>query len=293
MATKQEKGKCDACGKSPRVLTKIESGQRVCRTCLREIRPPRPNTWATEKTIARLRDAGLDVPDDLSKEEGERLSLWAACLDAGKKLPTDTPIEELERQYGLARLQRRGIKVSKRASAGEVEALSSCWHFHSKLVGVTKKNRDGSDRQKLIRKCQQKGKRFEQLELENEEDNPVDPNAVAVKRANGDQLGYLNADLAAEVMEKSGKGHRYAVYIADIRGDMVLGVNILIVIAKPGATDAQAKDYLDKVVVPQVEAEFPAGSKSGTGCAGVLAVVVGVVVMLSWLGGYGLTLLDR
>jgi hypothetical protein len=33
-----EKGTCDGCGNSPRVLTKIESDQRVCRTCLREIR---------------------------------------------------------------------------------------------------------------------------------------------------------------------------------------------------------------------------------------------------------------
>ena len=32
------KGKCEACGKSPRVLTRIESGQTVCRTCLRAIR---------------------------------------------------------------------------------------------------------------------------------------------------------------------------------------------------------------------------------------------------------------
>ena len=33
-----EKGTCEGCGNSPRVLTKIESGQCVCRTCLREIR---------------------------------------------------------------------------------------------------------------------------------------------------------------------------------------------------------------------------------------------------------------
>jgi len=35
---KLENATCDGCGNSFRVLTKLESGQYVCRTCLREIR---------------------------------------------------------------------------------------------------------------------------------------------------------------------------------------------------------------------------------------------------------------
>jgi hypothetical protein len=35
--SKVEKGTCDGCGNWPRILTKIESGQYICRTCLREI----------------------------------------------------------------------------------------------------------------------------------------------------------------------------------------------------------------------------------------------------------------
>ena len=177
----KEKGKCDACGKDPRVLTAIGSGQRVCRTCLRELRPVEP--------------------------------------------------------------KRPRAKVKTKAK-GKVKAKArppSCRHFFTKVVGVTKRNPNGSDRQKLIRKCQQRGKRFEQLELDHEEDNPVDPNAVAVSRANGDQLGYLNADLAAEVVGKSAKGYRYAAYVSDIRGDKILGVNVLLVVGTPGTTDAQAQ----------------------------------------------------
>ena len=34
----KEKGICEGCGNSPRVLSRIESGQMVCQTCLREIR---------------------------------------------------------------------------------------------------------------------------------------------------------------------------------------------------------------------------------------------------------------
>jgi ribosomal protein S14 len=32
------KGTCEGCGNTSRVLSQVESGQWVCRTCLREIR---------------------------------------------------------------------------------------------------------------------------------------------------------------------------------------------------------------------------------------------------------------
>ncbi len=62
-------------------------------------------------------------------------------------------------------------------------------HFHTKIVGVTHKNADGSNRQKIIRKCGV----FETLVFDHEEDNPHDANAVRVCRQNGQQLGYLNS----------------------------------------------------------------------------------------------------
>ena len=261
----KEKGRCDACGKNLRVLTAIESGQRVCRTCLRELRPPKP------------------------KRSG------------GKARPP------------------------------------ACHHFFTKVVGVTFKNRNGSDRQSLIRKCL-KGQRGEEVELFNEEDNPFDPNAIAVKRANGDQLGYLNADLASEIRTRLSNGFRYSAHIVGIRGYDILGVNLLILVATPGATDQQAQQYMNDVVTPKIEAEFPVESKPRDrqpqrrrrqpqrrewfalcpecgsndirrpakaggylhcracsnrwpqprlGCAGVIVALVGVAVAVSLLGGWG------
>jgi len=67
------KGKCEVCGKEPRLLTELNSGQKICRTCLREIRPQRPKHLATFKQIDDLRELGIDVSDDATKEDVKRL----------------------------------------------------------------------------------------------------------------------------------------------------------------------------------------------------------------------------
>jgi HIRAN domain len=59
-------------------------------------------------------------------------------------------------------------------------------------AGVTHKNRDGSDRQRILKSCRP-GMR---VRLAREPDNPVDPHAVAVRIAGGQQIGYLEAEVA-------------------------------------------------------------------------------------------------
>src|SRR3954462_1757785 len=102
-------------------------------------------------------------------------------------------------------------------------------HFYTKIAGVTHRNDDRSDRQKIIQKCQL----FEQLLLDHEEDNPHDPNAIRVCRTNGQQLGYLNSGLASEIASKAKKGYRFGVFIKNITGGRKkgesLGVNLLII----------------------------------------------------------------
>jgi HIRAN domain len=60
---------------------------------------------------------------------------------------------------------------------------------------------------------------LETLELDHEDDNPHDPNAVRVSRKTGEQLGYLRAELAAEIVSKSEHGYQFVVFITDITGD--------------------------------------------------------------------------
>jgi ribosomal protein L37AE/L43A len=70
----KRKGECEGCGKRPRVLRRIDSGQWLCQKCLREIRPPRPKHLATAKQLAYARALGFDVSDNATKEEvGELL----------------------------------------------------------------------------------------------------------------------------------------------------------------------------------------------------------------------------
>ena len=87
-------------------------------------------------------------------------------------------------------------------------------HWHAKVVGVTRPNADGSDRQAILQRCSI----GEGLVLEHEEDNPVDRKAVAVKRISGEQLGYLPADLAREVVGKAQRGYQFAATITDLTG---------------------------------------------------------------------------
>lgn len=120
-------------------------------------------------------------------------------------------------------------------------------HFHSKIVGVTHKNADGSSRQAIIGKCTP----LEKLTLENDEHNPHDPNAVMVLRSNGKQLGFMNTTLASEIVSKSQRGYRYAVFVKNITGGTLgkesLGVNILIVVADPGVSEQEAEDYTRQI----------------------------------------------
>jgi hypothetical protein len=54
-------------------------------------------------------------------------------------------------------------------------------YFNTKIAGASFPNADGSSRPSIIKKCEP----MEVLRLELEPNNPVDPNAIAVKRSTG------------------------------------------------------------------------------------------------------------
>jgi HIRAN domain len=120
-------------------------------------------------------------------------------------------------------------------------------HFFTKVVGVTFDNDDGSSRQSLIPRCDL----LERLQLDHDEDSPHDPNAVRVLRQSGEQLGHLRRRLAAEVVAKTAKGYRYGVFVKDITGGgrgRNYGMNLLILVAAPGVSDAEAQTYGDELM---------------------------------------------
>jgi len=233
-----------------RVLKQLESGQWFCRTCRSQLRKAGEDYYAKPRTIERLREFGFDVPDNLSNSEGERLLALAALRVEGEQAPFDTPLEELERRLGVAVLRRRHIKVSPDASLEEVNELlerRGIRHYHSKVVGVTFENDDGTIRQDIIAGCEL----FEKLRLEYDENHPEYPNAIRVHRESGEKLGHLGSELATEVMEKIKQGYAFMVFIKNLTGGVEgaenLGVNVLIVEAEPGVSAADAQAYIDRI----------------------------------------------
>ena len=259
MGKHKRTGICEGCGNSPRVLTQIQSGQWVCQTCLRDIRVPTQH-FVSPEAVASLRRKGFDVPDKLTREEYRRLAdeytrRWelAEVRAAGMNVGEGASSEELGRLWRIVRLRKKGGTISDSATIDEVKDVETrmrgVWHFFTKVAGVTHANRDGSERQDIIAVCEP----FETLDLDHEEDNPVDANAIAVRRRSGEQLGYLPAELAADVVERLGKGYRYAAYLAEVTGGHgdkpTLGANLLIVVAEPGVGDDVVLEYFNRVIV--------------------------------------------
>ena len=95
--------------------------------------------------------------------------------------------------------------------------------FNAKLVGVTYKNSDGSDRQAYIRKF---AKQEMPILLRPEPNNPHDKNAVGAWITatvfwffkEDIQLGYLDSRLAEEVSELIKRGGSVSAKIVEIVG---------------------------------------------------------------------------
>ena len=81
--------------------------------------------------------------------------------------------------------------------------------FYTKVAGISYGNR-----QRIVSRCEV----GEPLQLMREPDNPKDSNAVKVCRLSGEQLGYLNRELAAEISCRIDSGEHYQATISDLTG---------------------------------------------------------------------------
>jgi len=119
--------------------------------------------------------------------------------------------------------------------------------YPSLVAGVTYANRDGSSRQEIIQRYQP----GEQVFLIAEPDNAVDPNAIAVQRGDGEQLGYLPRPLAERVARLLRQGYGYAAFVAEILEPGLTyssyGVRLQIVEASPGMSPEEVQEYIDAV----------------------------------------------
>ncbi|MCC7316822.1 MAG: hypothetical protein IT419_18675 [Planctomycetes bacterium] len=116
-------------------------------------------------------------------------------------------------------------------------------HYHSNVVGVTFRNRDGSSRQEILSRCRP----LERVTLEHDETNRHHKNAVGVMRNNGEQIGFLDRGLGDEVMAKAREGFTFSVFIKTLGGGADTEENfwakLLIIEGSPGATLPDAEEY--------------------------------------------------
>lgn len=105
--------------------------------------------------------------------------------------------------------------------------------FYTKVVGVSFRNDDGSERQRIIRDLDRKDmlNPGQELYLQREPTNPYDYNCIKVLGPDGRQIGNLSREIAAQLSPEMARGKRYTATVNAVTGggvDMSYGVNIII-----------------------------------------------------------------
>jgi len=85
------------------------------------------------------------------------------------------------------------------------------WMFPTKVAGVSHRNKDRKSRQQIIRDSCREGQR---VRLIPEPDNRYDENAIGVWTEYGEQIGYLDANIARIAYDK----HQVDSLVAEIIG---------------------------------------------------------------------------
>lgn len=150
--------------------------------------------------------------------------------------------------------------------------------FYTKIVGVTFNNRDGRNRQDVVRelRCGQ------ELFLHREYKNEHDAEAIAVATAEKVRVGYIHANLADRLAPVIDAGARFNVVVSSLTGgdQENLGVNIRIRMTD-GPTGVVGS------VSSRTRGRAPGKPKRVVGCGCltlILFFVIGIVAMAIWRG---------
>lgn len=132
--------------------------------------------------------------------------------------------------------------------------------FHTKVVGVTKKNEDDKRIQSILQEMEEYCCDGTPLELEHEEDNPYDKNAIKVY-CDYEHIGYLNRELAQDLVGLVDSG-MVAAELSEITGGedgKSFGCNILIRITEKPAQPAPGELSQRAVKISQNSCAFENG----------------------------------
>ncbi|GAB4252217.1 MAG: hypothetical protein Tsb0034_30970 [Ekhidna sp.] len=103
--------------------------------------------------------------------------------------------------------------------------IPSVYVYDTKVVGVSMNNQDGISRQGIIKREVEED---DKLRLELEADNPHDPNAIRVLSKHGNQIGYLNREIAEQVKPALENETEIHVKASWVSGEKMLGVGLRI-----------------------------------------------------------------
>ncbi|SNT28237.1 HIRAN domain-containing protein [Ekhidna lutea] len=103
--------------------------------------------------------------------------------------------------------------------------IPSVFVYETKVVGVSLNNADGSSRQEIIKR---EVAEDDKLQLEAEPTNPYDSNAVQVLSKNGNQIGYLNKEMAETIKPALDNQTEIHVTAKWVNGEKMLGVGLRI-----------------------------------------------------------------
>jgi hypothetical protein len=116
--------------------------------------------------------------------------------------------------------------------------------FRTKVVGVTKKNEDGSSRQKIIKQC----RKGDSLFLVRDPANKFDSNAIEVRKKDATMVGYLSGELAEDIAPIMDGGKRLAATVLDVTGggpgeSYGLNIQVVEIPGKPFVKPKQKKAF--------------------------------------------------
>jgi len=120
-------------------------------------------------------------------------------------------------------------------------------HFYTEVRGITKRNRDGTSRQRIIR---EELVELLPLKLEREEGNKEDPNATKVLTRDGQQVGYLMKSAANALIRSSKTGCRHAAFVDEIleweafEGHTHHGISALIFEISADTSEDELREYV-------------------------------------------------
>ncbi len=97
--------------------------------------------------------------------------------------------------------------------------------YETKVVGVSLNNTDGTSRQDIIKREVEED---DKLTIKPEPGNPYDPNAVQVLSKLGNQIGYLNKELAETIKPALDNQTEIHVTARWVNGEKMLGVGLRI-----------------------------------------------------------------